>query len=115
MRNKHSLLSTGDFKQFYLNEDIYGYIRFLDNGVDQFGKNRGMDNFIIVIISRNPLTSFNIDVDFSAFDDILSVKKCKFIYELSYGKRNIPASRKLNFNIKDLGYLIISNTDICSL
>ncbi|WP_051532686.1 glycoside hydrolase family 13 protein [Fusobacterium perfoetens] len=115
MRNKHSLLSTGDFRQFYLNEDIYGYIRFLDNGVDQFGKNRGMDNFIIVIISRNPLTSFDIDIDFSNFDDIPSVKKCKFIYELTDGKRNIPACRKLTFNIKDLGFLVISNTDICSL
>ncbi len=85
IRNKNPLLSTGDFKQFSINEDIYGYIRFLNKGVDQFGKSRGTDNFIIVMINRNPVVEYNFEFDFKQFDNINSVKNCKAIVD-QFGK-----------------------------
>lgn len=112
IRNKNPLLSTGDFKQFSINEDIYGYIRFLNKGVDQFGKSRGTDNFIIVMINRNPVVEYNFEFDFKQFDNINSVKNCKAIYELFEGKKYFTSTKTLNLKIKELGFLVISNIDL---
>lgn len=112
IRNKNPLLSTGDFKQFSINEDIYGYIRFLNKGVDQFGKNRGTDNFIIVMINRNPVVEYNFEFDFKQFDYINSVKNCKAVCDLIGGKKYFTSNKTLNLKINELGFLVLSNLDL---
>ncbi len=112
IRNKNPLLSTGGFKQFSINEDVYGYIRFLNKGVDEFGKSRGTDNFIIVIINRNPVNSYNFEFDFKQFEFINSVKNCKAIYEIHNSKKYFSANKTLLLDIKPLDFLMISNIDL---
>lgn len=112
IRNKNPLLSTGGFKQFSINEDVYGYIRFLNKGVDEFGKSRGTDNFIIVIINRNPVNSYNFEFDFKDFEFINSVKNCKAVYEIHNSKKYFSANKTLLMDIKPLDFLMISNIDL---
>ncbi|RWZ58719.1 glycoside hydrolase family 13 protein [Halobacillus fulvus] len=51
-RKKHKVLRTGNWESFSLNEDVYGFERWIENGVDAFG-DKVHDERMIYLFNRN--------------------------------------------------------------
>nr|WP_220127239.1 glycoside hydrolase family 13 protein [Halobacillus locisalis] len=52
-RNSHVVLRTGHWQSYDVNEDVYGFERWIKNGVDAFGK-PASDERVLFLFNRNP-------------------------------------------------------------
>ncbi|KNF07927.1 amylopullulanase Apu [Gottschalkia purinilytica] len=58
IRNKYSIMRTGRWISIYPEENVYGYIRMIENSKDVFGED-SQDNLAVILINR----SENSDID----------------------------------------------------
>lgn len=76
IRTNNDFLSTGYFEQININEDVYGLVRYSDNGTDAFGKPVKDNNkkFIFAFVNRNPLFPFEVTLKVDDYKEIFKNK-----------------------------------------
>lgn len=61
-RKSHVVLRTGHWQSYDLNEDVYGFERWIKNGVDAFGE-AASDERVLFLFNRNPNKKHKVTVD----------------------------------------------------
>ncbi len=61
IRNSNKALRTGKWKQICFGDNVYGYLRYIDNGRDEF--NVPSENALyIILINKSPTESYNVKI-----------------------------------------------------
>ncbi|HHV71091.1 MAG TPA: glycoside hydrolase family 13 protein [Clostridia bacterium] len=79
LRNSYPVFKTGEWISFYVQEDVYGYIRRIGKGRDIFGQER-QTSTAILLFNRNHLKKIEFELDLSkwcagVFVDLLNGKR----------------------------------------
>lgn len=109
LRNKNEFFATGYFKQVFLNEDIYGIIRYSKNNLDSFNKplKENENNFAFVFINRNPIISFDVKLNINDYPEIFSNKNFTSLKSF-FDKENIKIEEnEIIFTIEPLSSKIL--------
>lgn len=67
LRHHIDALRTGDFLPVYQNNDIYGYVRIIQNNFDVFGHTKA-NGFVLILLNRNSDMSHRVNIDLSRFN-----------------------------------------------
>lgn len=62
LRHKYDALRTGEWQLVIAEGDVYGYVRFIENGKDVFGKEKA-DNSILILFNRNVDKPVNLNIN----------------------------------------------------
>lgn len=65
IRHEYDTLKTGKWLSIIMENDIYGFVRSIDKGLDVFNQAKS-NNSILVIINRNKEAAHTIDIDFNS-------------------------------------------------
>lgn len=63
LRNEYDIFKTGEWHSFYLNKDIYGYKRSINDNKDVFAQER-QNNTAVVLLNRSINQSHELDINF---------------------------------------------------
>ncbi|MFP4016560.1 MAG: glycoside hydrolase family 13 protein [Halanaerobiales bacterium] len=63
LRNNYDIFKTGKWRSFYLNNDVYGYIRSITHQKDVFGQER-QNNTALIIFNRSINESHEVYINF---------------------------------------------------
>lgn len=94
MRNCHDFLKTGNFFPAYSGEDVYAYIRSIDNGRDVFGRER-KNGFAIIAFNRSCSLTHTLNVD-------ISNRGVKRLYDPLSGEETPSDQNMLNITLSPL-------------
>lgn len=111
VRNNNDFFTTGFFKQISVNEDVYGIVRYSHNGLDSFGKLVKDNNkkFAFVFINRNPLLSFDVEINIKDYPEIFGSKSLESLKSL-FDNQDVKINKgKIEFTIEPLGSKILSD------
>ena len=94
IRNKFISFKLGEYETVYCNDTVYGYSRYIRNGVDAFGENRDNEEFLVFINS----SKFN-----TASVDFEEVRYSKYKFEDYFTHEKIESF----FKIKPLEFKLL--------
>ena len=108
MRTKHQALRTGSFIPFFTGNDIFGYVREITAGKDEFGRKAKDESFIIL---------FNKDMvegRIFTFDSIsygLNIDHAKGIYFDVIKSASVDLNQKTEILVPANGFVILQKAD----
>ena len=120
IRTNNDFLSTGYFEQININEDVYGLVRYSDNGTDAFGKPVKDNNkkFIFAFVNRNPLFPFEVTLKVDDYKEIFknkSLTSLKSFFdkdEKGNQKDIVIKNGEIKFTIEPLGCKLLSDKSL---
>lgn len=62
LRHQHMVLRTGEWKPISIQDDVYGYLRSIQDGKDLFGRT-AENNIALVLLNRNPQQEVSVSID----------------------------------------------------
>lgn len=68
LRDKYDALKTGFWKQIYVGEEVYAYLRYTKDGKDVFGEEKQEGDFLI-IVNRSKDQKVYLDINLEEYND----------------------------------------------
>ena len=115
IRNKNEFLTTGYFKQISINEDVYGILRYSLNNTDSFGNPLKENNFAFIFINRNPIISFDVNINIKDYPEIFSNKLILSLKTLFDENEIKIIENEIKFTLKPLSFKILSEKSLLNI
>ena len=111
VRTRNDFFTTGFFKQIPVNEDVYGIVRYSNDGTDFFGKPVKDNNkkFAFTFINRNPLLSFEVKIKIKDYPEIFGAKSLTSLKSYFDNEDVKIVNGEIVFTIEPLGSKILSD------
>ncbi|NMM65787.1 glycoside hydrolase family 13 protein [Clostridium sp. P21] len=95
IRNDNNALRTGKWNQLYFYDSVYGYLRYIDNNVDEFST-PCKNSLCLILVNKSPTETYNIKINLTNFN-----YSCLTNFLDKHDKVEIT-NGELNFYIKPL-------------
>ena len=108
LRTEHQALRTGNFMPFFTENDIFGYVREITDGKDEFGR-KAKDACFVILFNKDMVENKKFTFDLISYG--LNIDHVKGIYNDLLNSVSVDLDQKTEILVPANGFVILQKSD----